>query len=48
MTALSKWQSKLILLFKSERTFNAQAIVSEFTKKNDCRDERNYYYRSRM
>lgn len=33
MTALSKWQSKLILLFKSERTFNAQAIVSEFTKK---------------
>lgn len=34
MTTRSGWQRKLILLFKSEKTLNAQAIINEFTKKS--------------
>ncbi len=33
MKAYSKWQRKIILLFKSEKTFNAEAIVSDYTDK---------------
>ena len=34
MTTRSGWQRNLILLFKSEKTFNAQAIINEFTEKS--------------
>lgn len=34
MTAPSGWQRKLILLFKSERTLNAGAIISTFNDKS--------------
>ena len=34
MSVSPTWQRKLTLLFKSEKTFNAAAIVSDFSKKN--------------
>lgn len=34
MTTRSGWQRNLILLFKSEKTFNAQAIINKFTEKS--------------
>ncbi|WP_352337422.1 hypothetical protein [Psychrobacter sp. 16-MNA-CIBAN-0192] len=34
MTTPTGWQRKFILLFKNEKTLNAQAIINQFTKKS--------------